>query len=77
MTTQTTKDYCEDCGQVEWLCICDQTRRCLDCGYKLDDGYTKSEVLCGACYNIENNIDQDFPMCGDHLVTIDQCNCKP
>ena len=33
-------------------------RNCLECGYKLDDGYTSKEILCGACYNIENNIDQ-------------------
>lgn len=34
-------------------------RNCLECGYKLDDGYTSKEILCGACYNIENNIDQE------------------
>jgi len=36
-----------------------QIRTCLECGYKLDDGYTAEETLCGACYNVENNIDQD------------------
>jgi NMD protein affecting ribosome stability and mRNA decay len=34
-------------------------RNCLECGYKLDDGYTLEETLCGACYNIENDIDQE------------------
>ena len=36
-----------------------KARNCLECGYKLDDGYTLKEILCGACYNIENNIDQE------------------
>jgi hypothetical protein len=27
------------------------TRRCNECGFKLDDGYTIKETLCGACYN--------------------------
>jgi len=35
-----TQDYCGDCGQVEWLCIC-------------------------------------HPYCGDHLVPLGQCSCKP
>ena len=27
-----SKDYCADCGQVEWLCICEpEVRKCEDC----------------------------------------------
>ena len=28
-----------------------ETRRCVECGYKLDDGYTPKDIFCGACFN--------------------------
>ena len=51
-------------------------KQCLECGYKLDDGYTEQETLCGACYNLANNIDQEdasLPYCGDCLVPLHDC----
>jgi hypothetical protein len=33
-----------------------ETRRCEECGHKLDDGYTAEETLCGACFNEKESI---------------------
>jgi hypothetical protein len=32
------------------------TRRCNECGYKLDDGYLDTEDICGACVNVAEGI---------------------
>lgn len=33
MGTIVNKDYCDSCGQVAWLCICEPAQRsCEDCG---------------------------------------------
>ena len=34
----------------------EETRRCENCGYKLDDGYKTHETICGACVSAQ---DQD------------------
>jgi hypothetical protein len=38
-----TQDYCGDCGQVEWLCICEPQCECEG------DGCTKCTTFCGDC----------------------------
>lgn len=33
MDTIANKDYCDSCGQVAWMCICEPAKRsCEDCG---------------------------------------------
>ena len=31
-------------------------RYCQECNYELDDAYLPHEIICGACYNLEQGI---------------------
>lgn len=82
MSNYTKEDRCVGCDSHiseyhNTPCVYDPDfepiRRCVDCGYKLDDGYTQEEIQCGACYNLSQNIDQDDPYCGDCLVLLKDC----
>ena len=47
MATIVNKDYCNSCGQVAWLCICEPIE---DKGKKyIPSGITKHSAICGDC----------------------------
>jgi len=61
------RDYCEDCGQVAWLCICEpveakeEQRSCEDCGSAVTvklEPYGSSFLAVISC-----------PSCGDSYDT--------
>ena len=47
---ENVKDYCDSCGQVEWLCICEG--ECDKCSSPYD--VTSKENRCGDCGNCGN-----------------------
>lgn len=62
-------DYCEECGSIEHLCICET--QCVKCGEvkPVDDCYEiQGEPVCLDCAPV---------MCGDCIVPIAECGCKP
>ena len=37
----------------------DEKRHCPECNYHLDD-YAEDEILCGACFNLENDNQSEY-----------------
>jgi hypothetical protein len=62
MGTIVNADYCESCGQVEWLCICGpEQRSCEECGSAVTvklEPYGSSFLAVISC-----------PSCGDSYDT--------
>jgi hypothetical protein len=50
-----------------------ETKRCEECGHKLDDGYTAEETLCGACFNAGEADNYDFVLGLGDTITCDDC----
>jgi len=62
MATTVNADYCDSCGQVEWLCICEpEQRSCEECGSSVTvklEPYGSSFLAVISC-----------PSCGDSYDT--------
>jgi hypothetical protein len=64
MATIANADYCEDCGQVAWLCICEPAQRsCEDCGSAVSvklEPYGSSFLAVISCPNCGTSFDTNL-----------------
>lgn len=64
MATIANKDYCDSCGQVAWMCICEPAQRsCEDCGSAVAvelEPYGSSFLAVISCPNCGTSFDTNL-----------------